>query len=90
MTFEWDLVKAKANMLRHGVDFADAATSFNDVHALTVIDPDSESEERHLTVAQDVNGRVLVTCFAFRGNSIRIISSRKASPGERRRYGVIR
>ncbi len=90
MDFEWDLVKAKTNLLRHGVNFADAATSFDDRHALTVVDPDLESEERFLTVAQDVNGRVLVTCFAFRGDAIRIISSRKASRGERHRYEMIR
>jgi len=77
MTFEWDLVKAKTNLLRHAVDFADAVTCFDDVHALTVIDPDWKTEERYLTVAQDANGRVLVTCFAFRGDSIRIISSER-------------
>ena len=86
MGFEWDLGKAKANLLQHGVDFTDAATSFDDEGALTVADPDSEGEERFLTVAKDANGRILVTCFAFRGDLIRIISARKASRGERRRY----
>ncbi|MEI2422640.1 BrnT family toxin [Arthrospira platensis SPKY2] len=32
------------------------------------------------------NGRVLVTVFTHRGEKIRIISSRKASRGERRHY----
>ena len=90
MHFEWDLAKAKANLLRHGIDFADAATCFEDDRALTLADPDSVDEERFLTVAQDANHRVLVTCFAYRGDAIRIISSRKASRGERRRYRVIR
>ncbi len=90
MDFEWDLAKAKANLLQHGVDFADAATSFDDDRALSVADPDAEGEERFLTVAKDANRRVLVTCFAFRGDAIRIISSRKASRGERRRYAMIR
>jgi uncharacterized DUF497 family protein len=90
MDFEWDLVKAKANLLQHGADFADAATSFDDERALTVADPDSESEERFLTIAKGANGRVLVTCFAFRGETIRVISSRKASRSERRRYETTR
>ena len=89
MRFEWDETKAKANLLRHGVDFADTATSFDDDRALTVADPDAVGEERFLTVAQDAIGRLLVTCFAFRGDTIRIISSRKASRGERRRYEII-
>jgi len=58
---------------------------FYDQRALTVVDPDSEGEERFLTVAMDAR-RVLVTSFTFRGDAIRIISSRKASPGECRDY----
>jgi uncharacterized DUF497 family protein len=34
MRFEWDETKAKANLLRHGVDFADTATSFDDSYHL--------------------------------------------------------
>ena len=86
MQFEWDETKAKTNLLRHGIDFADAATSFDDDLALTFADPDSENEARFLTMAKDNIGRTLVTCFAIRGNSIRIITSRKASKGERHHY----
>ena len=90
MDFEWDLAKAKANLLRHGIDFADAATCFEDHHALTLSDPDSEGEERFVTIARDANHRLLVTCFTLREDVIRIISSRKATRGERRRYKVIK
>lgn len=90
MDFEWDLAKAKANLLRHGIDFADAATCFEDDHGLTLADPDTEGEERFLTVAKDANQHVLVTCFTLRGDAIRIISCRKATRRERRRYEVIR
>jgi uncharacterized protein len=86
MDFEWDEAKASANLLKHGVDFADAATCFDDDRALTLADPDSESEERFLTMAVDAFGRILVSSFTYRGAIIRIISSRKASPGECRRY----
>jgi len=30
MDFEWDRQKAKANQLKHGVDFADAVSVFYD------------------------------------------------------------
>ena len=90
MDFEWNLAKAKANLLQHGINFADAATSFDDERALTVTDPDAEGEERFLTIAKGANGRVLVTCYAYREDAIRIISSRNASQGERRRYETSR
>jgi hypothetical protein len=86
MDFEWNSARAKANLLQHRIHFADAATGFYDQRALTIVDPDSESEDWFLAVAMDAKGRVLVTSFTFRGDAIRIISSRKASPGERRHY----
>jgi uncharacterized DUF497 family protein len=54
--------------------------------AVTISDPDSEDEERFVSLGMDPNGRVLVAVFTRRGESIRIISSRKASKGERRQY----
>jgi uncharacterized DUF497 family protein len=36
----------------------------------------------------DAEGRVLVTVFSMRAETVRVISARKASPGERRRYGA--
>ena len=86
MDFEWDETKASANLLKHGVDFADVPPCFDDDRALTLSDPDSEGEERFLTLAMDAYGRILVTSFTYRDAAIRIISSRKASPGERHRY----
>ncbi len=43
-------------------------------------------EERFVTMAMDPNGRVLVTVYAYAGENRRIISARKASSGERKRY----
>src|SRR6266508_3725098 len=42
---EWDLRKATANLKKHGVDFADAATVFHDEQAVTIRE-DAEGEER--------------------------------------------
>jgi uncharacterized DUF497 family protein len=86
MRFHWDKAKASANLLRHGVDFADAATSFDDERALTIPDPDAIHEERFVTLAMDARGRILVTVWTVRDDAIRLISARKASAGERRRY----
>lgn len=84
--FEWDPRKAEANLTKHGVDFADAAVSLEDPNALTASDPDAVDAERFVTMAMDPTGRVLVTVYAYAGEDRRIISARKASPGERKRY----
>jgi uncharacterized protein len=84
--FEWDPLKAAANLTKHKVDFADAAVSFEDPRAVTISDPDAIDEERFVTLAADPTGRVLVTVYTYSGANRRIISARKASPGERKRY----
>jgi uncharacterized protein len=86
MDYEWDSAKARANARKHGVDFADAVLALSDESAVTIPDPDSENEERFVPLGVDPNGRVLVTVFTHRGERIRIVSSRKASKGERRQY----
>jgi uncharacterized DUF497 family protein len=84
--YEWDPAKAAANLTKHKVHFADAALSLEDPQALTVPDPDAVGEERFIALAADPTGRVLVTVFAYSEANIRIISARRASPAERKRY----
>lgn len=84
--FEWDEEKAAANLRKHGVDFADAVLVLEDDLALTMRDPDSEFENRFITVGHDPYGRLLVVVYAWRGERIRPISARKATGAERRRY----
>lgn len=85
MSFEWDEVKAEKNLRDHGVDFADAATIFEDDLALTISD-DAPGEERFVTLGLDALGRHLVVVYTWREDRIRIISARKALKTERRRY----
>lgn len=84
--YEWDPIKAAANLKKHGVAFADAALSLEDPLGRTIPDPDASGEARHICLGADPTGRLLVTVFAPRGKSIRIISSRKASRAERHNY----
>lgn len=50
MTFTWDLKKA-ANLKKHGIDFREAATVFDDPLSATFPDPDhSAGEQRFLIV----------------------------------------
>jgi uncharacterized DUF497 family protein len=83
--FEWDERKARANLRKHTVDFADAATVFEDDRAVTVAEDDPE-EVRYVTIAMDALGRVLVVVYTMRGECIRIISARRATERERAEY----
>ncbi len=85
MTYEWDPAKARTNLRKHGVDFADAATVFSDDHALTIPD-EHPDEERFVTIGMDALGRILVVVFTWSGPHIRMISARKAESHERKQY----
>jgi uncharacterized DUF497 family protein len=80
--FERDSAKAGSNLRKHQVDFADAATALEDPHALTMADDFSEEEERWITLAMDVTGRLLVVVWTWREASIRLISARSATRNE--------
>jgi len=84
--YEWDPKKAKTNLVKHGVAFADAVSVFSDDSAIT-IDDEHSSEERFVTMGMDGLGRVLVVAYTWREETIRIISARKATERERRLYG---
>ena len=85
MGFEWDKNKAEKNLAKHGIDFADTATVFEDYNAITIDDP-NYSEERYITIGMDAYGSILVIVYAWRGTNIRIISARKATKKERKYY----
>jgi hypothetical protein len=84
--FEWDDAKARSNLRKHGVDFADATTAVEDQSALTMRDEASADEDRWITLGVDLIGRVLVVVWTWRAESIRLISAREATPRERRQY----
>jgi hypothetical protein len=85
--FEWDAHKARANLRKHGVDFAGAVAVFEDERAVMIRDEVSAvDEQRYLSVGRDVRGRILVVAHTWRGNRIRIFSARRATASERRQY----
>lgn len=85
--FEWDSHKAEANLRKHGVSFEEAQTVFTDPLSITLPDPDhSEDEERFIDIGMSDNRRVLVVVYTERGQRIRLISARKATPVERKQY----
>lgn len=53
--------------------------------AITIPD-DYLEEERFVTLGMDAFGRILVVVYTWRGEHLRIISARKATPRECRQY----
>jgi uncharacterized protein len=87
LRFEWDSAKAAANLAKHGVSFREAATVLRDPLAETGPDPDqSLDEERFVTFGVSTGGRLLVVAHTDRGDTIRIISARRATAAERTIY----
>jgi uncharacterized protein len=84
--FEWDEEKAKENLEKHGIDFADAAMVLSDTMALTMPDPASEEEDRLVTLGNDALERLLVVAYTWREDRVRLISARKATRREPRQY----
>jgi hypothetical protein len=88
MSIEWDSRKAVTNLVKHGIDFADAATVLDDDFAMTVRDDAGSDEDRFATLGMDALGRLLVVVYTWRGDTVRLISARQATPHEGRQYGV--
>ena len=87
MKIEWDPKKAKRNLKKHGVAFEEAATAMSDPMTVTGADPDhSTYEERYITFGVSARNRLLVVSHTEEGETIRLISARKASKGERELY----
>ena len=87
LEFEWDPRKARANLLKHGISFEEAATVFGDPLTLTIADPDhSEREHRFVTLGETASGKIVVVIHADRNTAIRIISARAATRREHHDY----
>jgi len=83
---EFDPAKARSNLRKHRVSFADAEQALRDPFAVTINDPDAEGEQRFVTLGMDTLGRVLVVVHTARRDRVRLISARKASKREVEQY----
>ena len=90
MLLEWDPVKDRQNLAKHGLSFDTARLVFDDPHALSVQDRMVEGEERWQTLGMLGGIVVVLVAHTYREERgvevIRIISARKATPRERRAY----
>ncbi len=87
--FDWDKEKNIANQKKHGISFEEAQSVFVDENALMIHDPDhSIGEDRFILLGLSASVRLMVVCHCYRENDevIRIISARKATRTEQKRY----
>ncbi len=86
MIFEWDEAKNRANVRKHGFDFAEAEEIF---HGPLLVRPDTREdygEQRWIGIGM-IRGRIAFVAFAEHPqDTIRIISLRKAHHEEREEY----
>lgn len=84
MEFEFDPKKSAANQKKHGIDFVAAQKLWVDSEAIC-IPARSDDEERFALLAK-LRSRVWVAFYTLRANRIRLISVRRARPGEKKFY----
>lgn len=78
--FEWDPEKAQRNLRKHHIGFEEAITVFDDVQFITVLDEEhSIDEDRFITIGLSSKGRLLMVAHTERGNTVRIISAKRAT-----------
>ena len=85
---QWDPRKNKSNVKKHGVSFEEASTVLYDEQAIEFFDDENSTEEdRFLLLGVSHKLRTLMVCYCVReGETIRLISARKATNNESKEY----
>jgi uncharacterized DUF497 family protein len=84
--FEWDDVKAVANLSKHGIAFAEAMAVFLDPRRIEIRTVRAEDGEDRMKVVCRIQGRLFTIVFVMRGTICRIISARRSNPSEEKAY----
>jgi uncharacterized DUF497 family protein len=90
-SFDWDPVKNRENLRKHGVRFETASLVFEDPWIMSRKDiSHGEAEERYNALGEIAPGVILFVVFTWRQREeneiIRLISARAASALEKRNY----
>ncbi len=85
MVYEWDDEKRQTNIRKHGIDFIGVESAFDDVRWTIMDDRFDYGEIRSVTFAF-LESRVVTIVHADTETVRRIISIRKATPNEQRKF----
>ena len=84
MEFEFDPIKSNNNKEKHGVDFYEAQTLWNDPDLIEI--PVKTSDEPRFLVICNVSGKYWSGVITYRPEKIRIISVRRSRKEEAELY----
>ena len=84
MDFEFDPDKSATNLKKHGIDFVEAQDLWEDSDRL-LVPARTQGEARYMLVGK-MGQKHWSTIFTYRGESIRIISVRRARKEEVNAY----
>ena len=88
LVFEWDPRKARSNLRKHHVSFAEAVSVFANPLARIFSDEEHSDEEvREIIIGHSSLRRLLLVCFVEpEADRVRIISARRATTEEQHDY----
>lgn len=87
MEYEWDEAKAAANLAKHGISFTAAARALDDPRKIEILDDRLDCGEDGIQSICLLQANVLFVVIVIRDENVcRIISARKATRHEQRRY----
>jgi uncharacterized protein len=83
--FQWDPAKEEKNINDRQIDFRTASQIWDSTVVERIDDRRGYGETRIIATGE-VEGRLMVVVYTWRGTARRIISARKANPREKRRF----
>ena len=86
LRFEWDANKSRINHQKHRVPFRIAAKVFLDPDRVEALDDREDYGEDRFWVVGQVESRLIHVVYTERGDTVRIISARKADSHEQAEY----
>lgn len=86
MKFDWDPEKNRTNLAKHGISFDEAIHIFDGPVLTRPDDREDYGENRDISLGALWPDGVLVVVHIERGETIRLISARKANRRERNAY----
>ncbi len=84
--FEWDEDKAEKNLEKHDVSFPEASEVFFDPFVQPVDAREEKGETRDAVIGLTRKWRLLYVAYVWRKLVIRLISARKVTKAERKKY----
>ena len=80
MEFEFDRLKSQLNKKKHGVDFIEAQTLWNDPDRIEI--PAKTSDENRFLIIGKISDKFWSVIITYRDKKVRIISARRSRKEE--------